>query len=78
MQMQKWEYCVLYSQNRLYRASSGMTSLKEAEKALETEPGQSHDSVALRTIAELGQDGWEMVSASPSWNSVWFKRPIAA
>ena len=87
--MQKWEYCSLgpfrdaswggYYPRLTYYTDKGPKhfSMKEFNKDIETSEGLA------RTIAALGNDGWEMVGfgAVPGRHDeahhiIYFKRPI--
>jgi hypothetical protein len=72
--MQKWEYCVLATDSR--ELHTLLPNGRKIEKIRQDErQGDGSDNDAFnRTFAQLGLDGWEMVSAD---NGVfWFKRPI--
>ena len=69
--MQKWEYCAIKTDAGLkyFRAEGGHTIEKYEEKNID---------VVHRSIAQLGSDGWELVSHStlPDGSGVYyFKRP---
>jgi hypothetical protein len=74
--MQKWEYCVLATDSReLHKL---LPSERRIQKIRRDESrGDTSDNDAFnRTFAQLGLDGWEMVTADGG--AFWFKRPVKA
>lgn len=76
--MQKWEYCVVVGLSRLtterymhpdYPALWTLTPSGVNYKLM----GKPESEELAKTIAQLGEEGWEMVGASGSF--VYFKRP---
>ncbi len=72
--MQKWEYCAIRSDIR-----GGAKKLKFLNSGPEAEVRDIED--IHRTMASLGEQGWEMVSlvqiSEPDARVYYFKRPAA-
>jgi hypothetical protein len=72
--MHKWEYCVLATDSRelhmLLPTERRIQKIRHDESR-----GDTSDNDAFnRTFAQLGLDGWEMVTAEGG--AFWFKRPV--
>jgi hypothetical protein len=83
--MQKWEYCVI---SGVSTRNEGLHSYypkvirlttegAEASRLPEEKGAQETDSLAI-VIAQMGNEGWELVgcgNTSASYHSLYFKRP---
>lgn len=81
--MQRWEYAELqYDFNGSYYyviffkvTGSSVVDVKQDKKLGD----KSHSDARRRAIAQLGLDGWELVSShagSPYLETLYFKRPL--
>ena len=82
--MQKWEYCVVgpIKQNFMgyYPQITFFTSEGEQTKSISDEKGMSETEILARTLASLGNDGWEMVgcgSTGRETHLLYFKRAVS-
>jgi hypothetical protein len=76
--MKKWEYCSI---NNVKRKGGGETGyLRADEVQYFSRHGSMNDEIPQdidglpRTIAELGEKGWEMAGGGPAF--LYFKRPL--
>jgi hypothetical protein len=83
--MQKWEYCVITglvpwaegvdSEDHLQYFGPGPTEIYDFKNTI----GRRRPEVIAETIAQLGEQGWEMVGcafAGHRGHHLYFKRPI--
>ena len=85
--MQQWEYCYLYgikAGNPMDTVLPRIASFKSSKPQINVRDlgKKIHEDEILgvaETIAKLGEEGWEMVSATNTQGSIltlFFKRPI--
>jgi hypothetical protein len=70
--MQKWEYCV-FTAFRVGERTRFIISRHNKP------PQDFQDKDRMEALAELGQQGWELVAVHPlddSWEEFYFKRPL--
>lgn len=71
-ELQKWQYCIL---NILVARNSGETAERFQLDITETKKEEIKDRNPLEVIAEMGEDGWEMVNGNNNLSTFVFKRP---
>ena len=73
-EIQKWKYCLLNI--TVDRKKKETINLIFLDKDIDMMKNQEiNDKNLLQIIAEMGEEGWEMVSASDNCCTIFFKKP---
>ncbi len=70
--IQKWQYCVLNI--KIGKKNTEITELFYLDVS-EIEKEEIIEKSPLYVIAQMGEEGWEMVSANTNQSTFFFKKP---